>query len=293
MPMRRSPVLPSSTQSQTEIGRDDVSRSFVPADRSLMPQHNWYLPLKACLDAVAALVLLVLTLPVILAAWLLVKLTSRGPAFYCQTRLGKNDRDFTLFKIRTMVHDAEATTGPVWAESDDPRTTAVGHFLRTTHIDELPQLLNVVLGQMSLVGPRPERPEIVAQLDFELPCYQDRRNVRPGITGLAQLKLPSDQDVECVRRKLVYDLYYVRHTNPWLDFRIILFSCGRLLKRFTAPLGRPFDLPSRDLVEHSLGSMTAKPLTVAEAASTESPDEFCPEDWPQASTTPGLSERGA
>ncbi|MGH7128862.1 MAG: sugar transferase, partial [Planctomycetaceae bacterium] len=156
----------------------------------MVPKHAWYLWVRPVMDFGAALVLLLLVAPVVLAAALLVKLTSRGPAFYLQTRLGRNGREFRLLKLRTMVHNAEALTGAVWAQKNDPRVTRVGNVLRNTHIDEFPQLLNVLLGHMSLVGPRPERPEIVAGLEWKLPNYRDRLHVRPGITGIAQLNLP-------------------------------------------------------------------------------------------------------
>src|SRR5258708_7106208 len=134
----------------------------------------WYVPVKRCFDFVAALVLLVVAAPILVAGALLVKLTSRGPAFYRQVRLGLDGRPFTLLKLRTMRHNAEAETGPVWSSGNDPRITPLGELLRRTHIDEFPQLLNVALGQMSLVGPRPERPEFVARLDHEVPGYRER-----------------------------------------------------------------------------------------------------------------------
>ena len=151
-----------------------------------------------------------LAAPLILLAMALVKLTSRGPAIYRQVRAGLGGRPFTIYKIRTMAHDCEARTGPVWATADDPRVTPLGRFLRRSHLDELPQLWNVLRGEMSLVGPRPERPEFVAQLQRAIPDYRRRLQVPPGVTGLAQVQLPPDTDLAGVRRKLVYDLYYIR-----------------------------------------------------------------------------------
>ena len=185
------------------------------------PRHRWYLPVKAGIDFGVALVLLVLAAPVILALAALVKLTSRGPAFYMQTRVGKDGRLFTIYKIRTMVHECESLTGPRWSIPGDPRITRVGQFLRLTHTDELPQLLNVLRGDMSLIGPRPERPEFLPKLERVLPMYRNRLAVRPGITGLAQVNLAADTDVEDVRRKLMYDLYYIQRVNPWLELRIL------------------------------------------------------------------------
>ena len=180
---------------------------------------------RACLAAAEkalALLLLVLTAPVMLVAVLLVKLTSRGPALYTQTRVGRGGVPFTLYKLRTMVHNCERLTGPCWSPPGDRRVTAVGRFLRRTHLDEVPQLWNVLRGEMSLVGPRPERPEFVPHLDREIPRYRERLAVRPGLTGLAQLWLPPDTDLASVRRKLTYDLFYLRHRGPWLDLRLLV-----------------------------------------------------------------------
>jgi lipopolysaccharide/colanic/teichoic acid biosynthesis glycosyltransferase len=182
----------------------------------------WYLPCKEALDFAAALALFVLTAPLVLAAALLVKLTSRGPAFYTQVRVGRHGRLFTIYKLRTMVHDCESLTGPRWAIPGDPRVTWVGRFLRLSHLDELPQLVNVLRGEMSLIGPRPERPEFVRQLERALPGYRDRLAVRPGVTGLAQLLQGPDTDLASVRRKLAFDLHYIRHLSPATDLRVVL-----------------------------------------------------------------------
>src|SRR5439155_13498015 len=167
-----------------------------------------YFLVKRGLDCVLAAALLVVTAPVVLAAMALVKLTSRGPMTYTQTRVGFGGRPFAIYKIRTMIHNCESLTGPRWSVPGDPRITPVGGVLRRLHIDELPQLLNVLKGEMSLVGPRPERPEFVTKLAREIPHYHARHAVIPGITGLAQLHLPPDTEVCHVERKLTYDLYY-------------------------------------------------------------------------------------
>ena len=151
---------------------------------------------------------------------LLVRLTSRGPAVYTQKRLGYNGRVFTIYKIRTMYLGSEPD-GARWSLPGDPRVTPVGRFLRWSHLDELPQLLNVLRGEMSLIGPRPERPEIVAQLEKSLPEYRLRLLVRPGVTGLAQVLQPPDTDLNSVRRKLNFDMYYISRMSPWLDVRIV------------------------------------------------------------------------
>lgn len=186
------------------------------------PRPRGYAACKPWVEAVLAAVLLVLTAPVVLLAALLVKLTSRGPAFYTQVRLGLGGRPYTIYKLRTMVQDSEAATGAVWSKAGDPRVTPLGRFLRATHLDELPQLVNVLRGDMSLSGPRPERPEIVEYLKAKIPNYARRLAVRPGITGLAQVQLPPDVNLAGVRKKLVCDLYYIEHFSAWLDGRILL-----------------------------------------------------------------------
>jgi lipopolysaccharide/colanic/teichoic acid biosynthesis glycosyltransferase len=158
-----------------------------------------------------------------------VKLTSAGPAFYTQTRVGRNGRLFTIYKLRTMMDDCESLTGPRWSMPGDPRVTRFGQLLRSSHLDELPQLFNVLKGDMSLIGPRPERPEFVGELEQALPSYRERLVVRPGITGLAQLLLPPDTELESVRSKLAYDLHYVYHLSCWLDIAILLCTAIRVL----------------------------------------------------------------
>jgi lipopolysaccharide/colanic/teichoic acid biosynthesis glycosyltransferase len=163
-----------------------------------------------------------------------VKLTSRGPSIYTQKRLGLWGRVFTIYKIRTMYLDSEQN-GPTWCVPGDPRVTPVGRILRWSHVDELLQLINILVGEMSLIGPRPERPEFLDKLERELPDYRQRLVVRPGLTGLAQVQQPSDTSVFSVRRKLNYDLYYVDQMTLWLDVRLILATVLKCL-------GVPFDL---------------------------------------------------
>jgi len=196
--------------------------------------------LKRAIDLCLSLVLTVLTAPLLLFAVLLVKWTSEGPAIYSQTRLGRGRRPFTIYKIRSMFHDCERLSGPKWSSGNDPRVTPVGRFLRASHLDELPQLWNVVKGEMSLVGPRPERPEFITQLEKSLPRYGERLEVWPGLTGIAQVNLPPDVDQESVRKKLSYDLYYVENGSLWLDLRLML-STGLFL------MGVPFATSARFL----------------------------------------------
>ncbi len=190
-----------------------------------------YLRAKPWVDRFGAGVLLVVSSPVLIACAVLIKLTSRGPAIYKQDRVGQNGRVFTLFKLRTMYEDAEAQTGPVWAAGDheDPRVTPVGRILRRTHLDEFPQLLNVLKGEMSLIGPRPERPHFVSQLKGEIPEYEKRLEVKPGITGLAQIRNGYDRNLRDVRRKVRLDTQYIRRMSWALDVSILVGSVRRVL----------------------------------------------------------------
>ena len=188
-----------------------------------------YLVVKAVIEWVIALTLLILSSPVVLTLAVMVKLSSPGPAFYSQTRLGLDGRRFRIFKLRTMAHNCEAQSGPQWSRNGDTRVTRLGKILRETHLDEIPQLLNVLLGHMSLVGPRPERPEFAFRLERALPNYMERLRVLPGITGLAQVNLPPDSDIEDVRRKLAFDLYYVERVGLVLDVRIFVCTAFQFL----------------------------------------------------------------
>lgn len=180
-----------------------------------------YLLGKNLFDWCAAAGGLLLLAPVMLLIALLVKMSSHGPVLYRQIRVGINNRPFTIYKFRSMRLDAEKN-GAQWASRNDPRVTALGRFLRRTHLDELPQLINVLKGEMSLVGPRPERPVFVSQLSSEIEGYPLRMCVKPGITGLAQVNHHADQSIDDVRIKLIYDLRYVQSCGFWMDLRIIM-----------------------------------------------------------------------
>jgi lipopolysaccharide/colanic/teichoic acid biosynthesis glycosyltransferase len=184
---------------------------------------------KTISDRILGLLLLIPALPLIGLLIVLIRVTSRGPGVFRQTRVGKKGRIFTMYKLRSMRLDAELGTGPVWANAEDLRVTLVGHWLRRLHLDELPQLFNVIRGEMSLVGPRPERPEFVAVLAEQIPGYLNRLAVLPGITGLAQINLPADTDLDSVRRKLALDNEYICTSSPWLEFRIIVCTLLRLI----------------------------------------------------------------
>jgi lipopolysaccharide/colanic/teichoic acid biosynthesis glycosyltransferase len=185
---------------------------------------------KSLVERALGLALLILASPVIGLLVVAIRLTSPGPGIYSQLRVGRDGRIFTMYKLRSMRSDAESQSGPVWAaRGRDPRVTPLGHWLRLLHLDELPQLYNLVRGEMSLVGPRPERPEFVAVLTQQIPGYTDRLNVLPGITGLAQINLPADVDLDSVRAKLVLDREYVQTAGLWLDCRIVACTALRLL----------------------------------------------------------------
>ncbi len=185
--------------------------------------------LQSVYSFVLAAVGLVLTLPVFLLAVAAVKLTSRGPALYKQARVGKDGRIFTLYKVRSMYADAERRTGAVWADRNDPRVTPVGRFLRRFRIDEIPQLWNVLKGEMVIVGPRPERPEFVETLTEQIPFYRQRLAVKPGLTGWAQINAGYGNTIEDTITKLEYDLYYIKHMRPALDAFIIFHTAKVIL----------------------------------------------------------------
>lgn len=179
-------------------------------------------------DILLSTILLITTLPIMCIVALLVRLESTGPVLYRQERVGLNGIVFTLFKFRSMRSDAEAN-GPRWAQMRDPRVTRLGSFMRKTRIDELPQLLNILGGEMSFIGPRPERPHFVEQLEKAIPCYRDRCRVKPGLTGWAQVNYPYGASVEDARAKLSFDLYYVKHRSLFLDILILLSTVRVIL----------------------------------------------------------------
>ena len=224
-----------------------------PTRPPVVPEaYGWYPRIKAIADFVFAALLAIPALPMVLLAALAVKLTSRGPVFYTQTRVGKDGRLFSIIKLRTMFFNCEALTGPRWCVPGDSRVTLVGYVLRKSHLDELPQLVNVLRGEMSLIGPRPERPEFVPDLERALPTYRQRLNLRPGVTGLAQVLLPPDTDIESVRRKLAHDLYYVRRLGPWMDLRLLVGTAFYALGLPFGVVGRLLGLPTSAVIERAM-----------------------------------------
>ncbi|HHT9120165.1 MAG TPA: sugar transferase [Candidatus Hypogeohydataceae bacterium YC41] len=180
-----------------------------------------YKEFKNCFDIFLGALGLSVSAPIIALLGILIKLTSPGPIFYTQERVGQGGKPFKLIKLRTMRVDAEAKTGPVWASPDDPRITPLGRILRKLHLDELPQFINVVMGQMSVIGPRPERPVFVEEFKKTIPDYELWLSVKPGITGLAQVRHRADQSINDGRRKLKYDLLYLEKMCWLLDLRIL------------------------------------------------------------------------
>ena len=214
-------------------------------DAQTLPQSHGI----RALNFVVALIALIILLPVLLIIALLVRVTSRGPVFYTQTRVGLDRREpldpttnhrrqldiggrpFTIYKFRTMRVDAEQGCGAVWAQRQDPRVTLVGRFLRQYRLDELPQLLNVLKGEMNIVGPRPERPTIFAELREHIAEYPLRQRAKPGITGLAQINHHYDRSLDDVRTKVHYDLEYIRRQSLVEDLRIMLKTLPVILLR--------------------------------------------------------------
>jgi exopolysaccharide biosynthesis polyprenyl glycosylphosphotransferase len=189
------------------------------------PQSVFY---QSLINSAVAVAGIVVSLPVMALTALVVRLSSPGPVLYRQGRVGLNGAVFTLYKFRSMRSDAEAETGAVWASKDDPRITAAGRILRRLRIDELPQLVNVLRGEMSIIGPRPERPELVEKLS-EIPFYRQRHCVRPGITGWAQINHKYGDTIEDSVTKLEYDLYYIKNMSVGLDCFIFFHTLKTML----------------------------------------------------------------
>ncbi|HYA30265.1 MAG TPA: TIGR03013 family XrtA/PEP-CTERM system glycosyltransferase [Acidobacteriota bacterium] len=184
---------------------------------------------KRTIDIAVSFLGLILSAPLVLLTGLAIKLDSRGGIFYRQERVGQNDRRFVLYKFRSMRQDAEASMGPVWASECDPRVTRVGAMIRKLRIDEIPQMINVLKGEMSFVGPRPERPYFVEQLKQKIPYYDLRHSVKPGITGWAQISYRYGDSEQDAVEKLQYDLYYIKHMSPIFDLQIIFESLKVIL----------------------------------------------------------------
>ena len=246
--MSMMPKLPKPACTENRPPWPEIDRLLPGAEIELALVPSWYAGVKVLLDYTIAALMLPVALPLIGLAVLAVKMTSSGPAFYGQARVGLGGRNFRILKLRTMHHDCERQSGIRWSGRHDDRITPIGRLLRRTHIDELPQLFNVLLGHMSLVGPRPERPEVIKAKGLEqlVPGYSHRLRVKPGITGLAQVQLPADSDITSVRYKVVHDLYYAEHQGPLLDARLCLATVAKAMGMKPATIRRIFFLPRRD-----------------------------------------------
>lgn len=223
------PIERISTTYETIFGRVSI-RSLSAEDLIFeTPQHHLTVLVQDLYSFIFAAVGFLLTLPIMIVVGILVKVTSPGPMLFTQTRVGKNKRPFKLYKFRSMRADAEAKTGAVWATKNDPRITPIGNVLRKLRLDELPQFVNVIRGDMSLVGPRPERPEFVEVLENKIPFFRQRMAVKPGITGWAQINHKYGDTIEDTVKKLEYDLYYIKNITPTLDAYIIFHTVKVML----------------------------------------------------------------
>ncbi len=220
--------------------------------QSTLSAHRRYLFLKRAIDIGLGGVLFIAALPLLAMSMLLIRLTSRGPAWTLQTRLGRFGRPFDLCKLRSTFHTPEKRIAPRWPMRGDPRMTPVGRVLRTTHIDELPQLWNVVKGDMSLTGPRPERPEFMPILETSIPEYRQRLLMRPGMTGMAQLYLPPDTGVPSQRKKVQYDFYYINKVGLLLDLRLLFAAALKVLGASPPSCRQIALLPSAAAIEQSV-----------------------------------------
>ncbi|MBP3959234.1 sugar transferase [Gemmata sp. G18] len=256
------PTLPTPAPAPKREPWPEIDR--LPADAVVEIPVNlgWYAAAKTVFDYAVALALLPLALVLMAFAAIAVKITSPGPVFYTQTRVGLNGRKYKIIKIRSMRLNCESVSGIQWSQKGDSRITRVGQIMRVTHIDELPQLFNVLLGHMSLVGPRPERPEVIQAkgLNQLVPGYRHRLRVKPGVTGLAQCQLPADSDVTSVRYKVVYDLYYVGNQSLLLDIRLIVATLFKAVAAGPNTLRRVFFLPDRhDVADGFLANIVPVP----------------------------------
>jgi sugar transferase (PEP-CTERM system associated) len=220
-----TPISELTTFIERETGRVDVdvlNPSWIIFGDGFRASHQMAIFFKRIFDLSISAILLILAGPVLLLTAAIIKLTSPGPIFYRQERVGLNGNTFAVLKFRSMRQDAEKAGAPQWAQKSDPRVTPIGKFIRATRIDEIPQIFNVFKGDMSFVGPRPERPFFVNQLSQQIPFFAERHAVKPGITGWAQINYPYGASVEDARAKLEYDLYYVKNYSLMLDFLILI-----------------------------------------------------------------------
>ncbi|MCE9675455.1 exopolysaccharide biosynthesis polyprenyl glycosylphosphotransferase [Paraclostridium bifermentans] len=205
---------------QTSLDTEIKSNNELKINKDKFGNKKWlYEIYKRVLDIISSLLGLIIGLPIIMIVAILIKIEDRGPIFYTQERLGKDEKKFLVYKIRSMRVDAEKYGGAQWAQKDDPRVTKIGKFIRKTRIDEIPQLFNILKGDMSLIGPRPERPELTYEFNKEIPGFVDRLHIKPGLTGLAQVN--GGYDIS-PKDKLKWDMIYIKNRSIYIDCIIIL-----------------------------------------------------------------------
>jgi len=207
-----------------------VNDWFIQSTGFNITNNSFTSKVKRIIDIISAVLILILSTPVILISIVLIKLESKGNSFYSQKRVGLNGKLFTIFKLRTMNNNAE-DSGATWAKKNDPRVTKVGKFLRATRIDEIPQCWNILIGEMSLIGPRPERPEFTIDLSDKIPYYDLRHLVKPGLSGWAQVMYPYGDSEQDALKKLEYDLYYIKNQSLLLDLNIVLRTVNTVINR--------------------------------------------------------------
>lgn len=209
---------------QTSLDTEIKSNNNVEINKDKINNKKYlYEILKRILDIISSLLGLIVAIPIILVIAIIIKVEDNGPVFYSQQRLGKDEKNFFVYKLRSMRVDAEKYGGAQWAQKDDPRITKIGKFIRKTRIDEIPQLFNILKGDMSLIGPRPERPELTYKFNKEIPGFIDRLVIKPGLTGLAQVNGGYDISPE---EKLKWDIIYIKNRNIFLDISIIFKTIG-------------------------------------------------------------------
>ena len=210
------------TENVSRIERNYTTVTSSPIFVDLKTARFYGKKFKAIFDFFLAVILLTVSAPFLVIISLLVKLDSKGPIFFRQIRLGKNSQQYSLIKFRTMVQNAEQKSGPIWTKENDSRITSIGKWLRRFYLDEIPQLINVLKGEMSIIGPRPERPFFVKKLIREYPYYLDRLSIKPGMTGFAQINQSYDRNINDVRKKLEFDCFYIEHLSFMLDLKILM-----------------------------------------------------------------------
>jgi|TARA_R100000005_G_scaffold95109_1_gene75398 exopolysaccharide biosynthesis polyprenyl glycosylphosphotransferase len=223
-------LLPDFYQLVSGLSKTNQIFGMPLVEISPEPMPLWEKTVKRVFDILVSLVMLLLTLPFLILIGLAIRLSSPGPAIYRQKRVGRNGKIFTIYKFRTMLDNAEKHSGPTWATKDDPRVTKLGYWLRKLRIDEVPQFLNVLKGDMSLVGPRPERPHFVEQFSTQIPLYTRRLRVRPGITGWAQVKWKYDTSLDDVKEKTKFDLFYIENASLRMDAKILINTMITVIK---------------------------------------------------------------